>query len=119
MFTSHADLPTQLTVDQREKYIDYWRMGRWSITFCFVIRVFPGLVVGNTKKHTEKWKLAKTLTPAYLSCVLFNHSFFPLPGAENYLIGSCPYPHSPPSPAPTRTLANRHPSTLTLSFGYT
>ena len=41
MFTqAHADLLTPLTVDQLEKHIDYWRMGRWSITFSFALQVF-------------------------------------------------------------------------------
>ena len=57
MFTPYADLLTPLMVDQVEKYIDYWRMSRWSITFCFVLRVFRDLVVGNTRWTVKNKKV--------------------------------------------------------------
>ena len=37
MFTPYADLLTPLTVDQLEKYIDHWRMSRWSITWKYKV----------------------------------------------------------------------------------
>ena len=57
MFTPYADLLTPLMVDQVEKYIDYWRMSSWSITFCFVLRVFRDLVVGNTRWTVKNKKV--------------------------------------------------------------